>query len=150
MMELVWQCCRKGGIEMFIKEICQLCGDARIVKTDEKIGSEPRWEEYKLHEFGIESPYDNYEINICGECHKPFIESWDTHIDEDTGEQSGYAEYDMDALHDAIIDSLKNPNWIENRWVCRSADCDAWGEYKSDGISHSKQTGHSVAFEGDN
>ncbi len=123
MMELVLQCCRKGGINMFIKQVCQLCGKIRILNTDEKIGSEPRWEEYKLYEFGIGSPYDNYEINICVECHEPFIEGWGTDVDE-SGEQSGSANYDSDALHDAVIKSLTNigDNEINESKKCTVCD----------------------------
>ena len=90
---------------MNLKIVCQICGNAKVLDTEEPIGSEPRWESYTLGNYGIEHPYDNYEIWICPDCMEFVITRCGIGYDE-TGEEYPDYEYDGEKLERLIKGSL--------------------------------------------
>ena len=56
---------------MKLKVICQICGETGTVDTEKPVGSQPRWESYRLEDFDMEEipgSFKDYEIWICGRC----------------------------------------------------------------------------------
>jgi len=89
-----------------LKVICQVCGKATKIDTSKPIGPKPRWESYRLEDFGLgEHAFSNYEIWICDQCHEKTIDSATIDYDE-TGEPYDNVEYDWEKLTEMVMATL--------------------------------------------
>lgn len=93
---------------MKIKIVCQLCDKTAVIETDERTKHNldgHSWKNYYLGDFGVEHPYEDYEIWICGACHENLpAEEWRELI-SNTKEVGGW-EYAFEAMKKAILTSL--------------------------------------------
>lgn len=89
---------------MLLRVICQVCGRTTTINTKHTIGPEPRWDCYKLEAFGINpvtSPFYNYSIWVCNECHDATV-IWEGDF---LGSETGI-EYDWELLTEMVLKSL--------------------------------------------
>ena len=93
---------------MILKEICQICGDTRVIDINQpvKLSRTTHWKTYHLGDFGVGKPYDNYEVNICGGCLDTIPSESESYLISNT-EKAHEVHYDWDSMTLTFLDAIK-------------------------------------------